>query len=152
MKCAGADADTCLTDAQIATAQTIYREAKDPATGTPLYPILPGAEAVKGSWDVWLTGTDDGGKPAAFGFTWNYLANMVMRDPHLNIAKVTTADIVRGELHYAPLMDASDPDLSKFKAPRRQTHPVSRMERSRYSTRLLAGISVPPGDRHGAGG
>jgi feruloyl esterase len=116
LKCAGAETDTCLTDAQIATAQLIYQEQKDPLKGTALYGVLPGAEAVKGSWDAWLTGTDDGGKPAGLGFTWNYLANMVMHDPHFDLAKVTDEDIARGELHYAPIMDASDPNLSAFKA------------------------------------
>jgi feruloyl esterase len=116
LKCAGAETDTCLTDAQIATAQLIYQEQKDPLKGTPLYGVLPGAEAAKGSWDAWLTGTEDGGKPAGLGFTWNYLAYMVMHDPHFDLAKVTDEDIARGELHYAPIMDASDPDLSAFRA------------------------------------
>jgi hypothetical protein len=39
-----------------------------------------------------------------------------MHDPHFDLAKVTTADIVRGELHYAPILDATNPDLSAFKA------------------------------------
>jgi hypothetical protein len=116
LKCTSGETDTCLTAAQIATAQLIYEQQEDPVGGTALYGVLPGAEAVKGSWDDWLTGTDDGGKPAGLGFTWNYMANMVMRDPHLDLAAVTTAEIARGERHYAPILDASDPDLSAFKA------------------------------------
>jgi pimeloyl-ACP methyl ester carboxylesterase len=116
LACHGAETDACLTDRQLETARSMYREQKDPATGGTLYAVLPGAEAVKGSWDAWLTGTDDGGKPAALGFTWNYLANMVMRDPHFDPSKVTNADLMRSELHYAPIMDANDPDLSAFKA------------------------------------
>jgi hypothetical protein len=116
LKCSGVETDACLTDRQIGTAQSLYRDQKDPATGGTLYGVLPGAEAVKGSWDVWLTGTDAGGKPAALGFAWNYLANMVMKDPHFDPAKVTTSDIERGELHYAPIMDANDPNLFAFRA------------------------------------
>jgi pimeloyl-ACP methyl ester carboxylesterase len=116
LKCTGTETDSCLTDAQIKTAQVIYQEQKDPVKGTALYGVLPGAEGVKGSWDAWLTGTDDGVKPAALGFTWNYFANMVMHDPHLDLTKVTNQDIARGELHYAPIIDASDPDLSVFRA------------------------------------
>jgi feruloyl esterase len=78
--------------------------------------VLPGAEAVKGSWGAWLIGTDEGGKSAALGFTWNYLAYMVMKDPHFDLSKVTTEDIVQGERHYAPIMDANDPNLAAFKA------------------------------------
>jgi hypothetical protein len=116
LKCSGAETDACLTDRQIETAQSIYRDQKDPATGGILYGVLPGAEAVKGSWGAWLIGTDEGGKSAALGFTWNYLAYMVMKDPHFDLSKVTTEDIVEGERHYAPIMDANDPNLAAFKA------------------------------------
>jgi pimeloyl-ACP methyl ester carboxylesterase len=116
LRCPGEETAACLTDAQIATAQSIYQEQRDPVKGDTLYGVLPGAEGIKGSWDFWITGTDDGGKSAGFGFSWNYLANMVMRDPHFDPATITMGDIARGELHYAPLMDASDPDLSAFKA------------------------------------
>jgi len=116
LKCGGVETDACLTDRQIETVESIYRDQKDPASGGTLYGVLPGAEAVKGSWDAWLTGTDNGGKPAALGFTWNYLANMVMNDAHFDPAKVTVADIERGELHYAPIMDANDPNLAAFSA------------------------------------
>jgi len=34
---------------------------------------------------------------------------MVMHNPHFDLTKVTNEDIARGELHYAPIMDASDP-------------------------------------------
>jgi pimeloyl-ACP methyl ester carboxylesterase len=116
LKCTSAETDSCLTDAQFETAQLFYQEQKDPVRGSTLYGVLPGAEAVKGSWDAWLTGTDDGGKPAGLAFTWNYFANMVMHDPQLDLAKVTDEDIARGELHYAPILDANDPDLSAFRA------------------------------------
>jgi feruloyl esterase len=117
LKCTSdAETNTCLTAAQIKTAEIFYQEQKDPLQGAALYGVLPGAEGVKGSWDAWLTGTDDGGKPAGLGFTTNYFANMVMHDPHLDLATVTKEDMVRGERRYAPIMDANDPDLSAFKA------------------------------------
>ena len=31
-------------------------------------------------------------QPAALGFTWNYLANMVMKDPHFDASTVTASD------------------------------------------------------------
>jgi hypothetical protein len=116
LKCAGAETDSCLTDAQIATVQAIYQEQKDPLKGTRLYGVLPGAEAVKGSWDAWLMGTDAGEKPAGLSFTRSYFANMVMHDPNFDLAKVTDEDIARGEREYAPILDSSAPDLSAFKA------------------------------------
>jgi pimeloyl-ACP methyl ester carboxylesterase len=116
LRCTAGELDSCLTDAQIKTARVFYQEQTDPVKGSLLYGQLPGAEAVKGGWDVWLTGTAEGAKPAALGFTWNYFANMVMHDPHLDLAKVTNEDIARGELLYAPIMDAVDPNLSAFRA------------------------------------
>jgi hypothetical protein len=116
LKCGAAETDACLTGPQIETAQAFYSDQKDPASGGTLYGVLPGAEAVKGSWDVWLAGTGEGGKSAALGFTWNYLAYLVMKDPRFDLAKVTPADIVQGERHYAPIMDADDPSLAAFRA------------------------------------
>jgi hypothetical protein len=115
LTCAGPEQDTCLTPAQAATAKLLYSDQPDPVRGV-LYGVLPGAEAVKGSWDAWLTGTEDGATPAGVAFTRNYLVNMVMPDPQVDPAKVTTRELVRGELHYAPIMDATDPNLSAFQA------------------------------------
>jgi pimeloyl-ACP methyl ester carboxylesterase len=116
LKCTGTETDSCLSEAQIKTAQVMYAERRDPASGRPLYAVLPGAEAIKGSWDAWLTGTDDQGHAAGIGFTWNYLAYMVMHDPRTDIVKVTDTDLIRGERRYASIMDSDDPDLSAFKA------------------------------------
>ncbi len=116
LKCQGTQTTACLTDAQIATARALYRSSPDPVTHTPSYGVLPGAEAVRGSWDAWLTGGEDGSQPAALGFTGSYLANMVMEDPHFDPAQVTEAKLARAARHYAPMMDASDPNLSAFKA------------------------------------
>src|SRR5579859_1062914 len=116
LKCTGSVTEACLSEAQVKTAEVMYAERRDPASGRPLYGVQPGAEAVKGSWDAWLTGTDDVATAAGMGFTWNYLAYMVMQDPKLDIGKVTDADLIRGERRYASIMDSDDPDLSAFKA------------------------------------
>jgi len=116
LKCTGSVTDACLSEAQIKTVQVTYAERRDPASGRPLYGVLPGAEAVKGSWDAWLTGADDQRHAAGLGFTWNYLAYMVMHDPKLDLATVTNTDLIRGERRYAPIMDSDNPDLSAFKA------------------------------------
>ena len=114
LKCAGGDAANCLSQAQIDAVQVLYADQKDPATGATLYGVLPGAEAVNGSWGTWLTGAE--GQPGAgLGFTWNYLAFMVMNDPKLDLAKVTTADLVRGERQYESVMDSSSADLSAYR-------------------------------------
>lgn len=116
LKCSGSVTDSCLSNEQIRTAQVMYAERRDPASGRPLYGVMPGAEAVKGSWDAWLTGTDDQTRPAGSGFTWNYLAYLVMRNPKLDIGTVSDADLMRGERRYASIIDSDNPDLSAFKA------------------------------------
>jgi pimeloyl-ACP methyl ester carboxylesterase len=116
LKCNGANTDTCLSEAQINTAQAIYSERKDPLNGAALYGVLPGAEGVKGSWDAWLTGGDNPEAAAGVKFTWNYLAYLVMDDPKLDMKRVSQTDLVRGERDFAPIIDTDKPDLSAFKA------------------------------------
>jgi pimeloyl-ACP methyl ester carboxylesterase len=116
LKCSGGETDKCLSEAPINTARVIYAERQDPATGAALYGVLPGAEAVMGSWDVWLTGTDDKTPAAGMAFIWNYLAYMVMNDPKLDMSRVTNADLVRGERTFGPIIDSNGANLSAFKA------------------------------------
>jgi feruloyl esterase len=116
LKCTGAETDSCLSEAPINTARVIYAERKDPANGATLYGVLPGAEGLMGSWDAWLTGTDDKTPAAGIAFTWNYLAYMVMKDPRLDMSKVTNADLVRGERTFGPVIDSNDANLSAFKS------------------------------------
>src|SRR5208282_1359606 len=110
------ETDRCLSEAPINTARVIYAERKDPANGATLYGVLPGAEGLMGSWDAWLTGTDDKTPAAGIAFTWNYLAYMVMNDPKLDMSKVTNADLVRGERTFGPVTDSNDANLSAFKS------------------------------------
>jgi feruloyl esterase len=115
LKCADADAKHCLTGAQIDLARAIYAGRTDPATGTPIYGLQPGAEALPGSWGAWLLGGNDKVPPYGLAFSWNYLAFMVVGNPKLDLATVTTADLVRGERQIGPIIDAANPDLSAFK-------------------------------------
>lgn len=116
LACTDGGSTACLSAAQIDTARIIYGERKDPADGRTLYAVLPGAEAVDGSWNDWLTGRDDKTPAAGSAFTWNYLAFMVMHDPHLDMRAVTSQDLVRGERTVGPVIDAESADLTAFKA------------------------------------
>lgn len=56
LQCKAGDAADCLTKAQVDTAKALYRGSVD-ARGKSLFPgTMPGAEAVQGTWDLWLTG------------------------------------------------------------------------------------------------
>ena len=92
LRCASGDADTCLTDAQIATANTIYSELKR-ADGTSVYPGWgPGGEDL--GWPVWVTGTAVGGTGLQFQF-----------DPHVVSGEVTNVYQMR---HLAAEDDVAD--------------------------------------------
>jgi feruloyl esterase len=41
---------------------------------------------------------------------------MVMKDPKLDMSKVTNADLVRGERTFGPVIDSNDANLSAFKS------------------------------------
>jgi len=116
LACRGGATEGCLTPGQIEIARAIYATRADPATGAPIYGLQPGAEAQPGSWDAWLTGDNGKTPPYGLAFTWNYLAYMVMQNPKLVLASVTTADLVRGEHEVGASIDAANPDLSAFKA------------------------------------
>jgi feruloyl esterase len=116
LKCAAGAATPCLSDADIKAARVYYAQLEGPVDGRPLYGVLPGAEAVEGGWDVWLTGTDKHSPPAGIAFTWNYLAYMVMNDPKLDLITVSNADLIRGARRYQTVMDADSADLTAFKA------------------------------------
>lgn len=116
LRCAADASSPCLSQAQIDTARTFYAERKDPNGGAALYGVLPGAEAVPGSWDNWLTGNEGATSTAALGYSWNYLAYLVRHDPTFKMAAVTDADLVRGERTIGPVIDSTSADLSAFKA------------------------------------
>jgi feruloyl esterase len=116
LQCAAGATEGCLSAAQIKTARVLYADRKDPRDGATLYGVLPGAEAVRGSWDAWLTGTDDKTPPAGLAFTWNYLAFMVMNDAKIEVNRISDADLVRGERTIGPEIDAAQTDLKAFKA------------------------------------
>ncbi len=114
LKCP-AGGDACLSAPQTDFVRSLYAEHRDPASGAALYGYLPGAEAVKGSWEPWLTNAE--GKPTlGAAFAWNYLAFMVRGDPKLKLDQVTTAELARGERAFGPILDSDGADLSAFKA------------------------------------
>jgi pimeloyl-ACP methyl ester carboxylesterase len=117
LACDGADTPTCLTALEIATLKMIYRGTRDPATGRKLPGLTPGAEAQPGSWSNWLLGRNSGAgatdKPT--GFAANWFAYAVLGNAKATIADLTRTDFVASE-KLAPLVSATSPDLSAFRA------------------------------------
>lgn len=112
-KCGGdASAAGCLTAAQIHTVETIYSPVLK--GGTTFFPGWPvGAEA---GWAPWFTSPNGRGIQWAFGET--YLKNIAFGRPNANYDWLTfdvNADLEKIQAARS-LLDATDPDLSRFKA------------------------------------
>ncbi len=115
--CAGADAPTCLTAAQVEAVRKIYAGPRNPRTGGLLYPGLePGSEAAggslgaAGSWSILIS------SPQTFlgGDTWKY---MVFQDPSWDFHTFDfDTDVALADRTVGPIIDSTSPDLSDFKA------------------------------------
>jgi feruloyl esterase len=120
LKCAGGETPACLTDEQVATIRAIYAGPRDARTGKQLYPGFPfgsegmtsGEEGRPGWSDFWAD-PDTPGVPQRADF-FRY---WVFKDPNWNWwtfdwgKDVDTVHKVMG-----PVINATDPDLSRFRA------------------------------------
>lgn len=111
LRCTGADSDSCLTDAQIATAQTIYSELKAP-DGRSLYPGW-GAGGEGLGWPSWVTGTAIGGTGLQFQFGSGLIKYWVTQDPAFDVLGFDAALYVQPLQLAATTLDAT-PDLRTF--------------------------------------
>ncbi|MGJ7485670.1 tannase/feruloyl esterase family alpha/beta hydrolase [Variovorax sp. LT2P21] len=111
LRCASGDADTCLTDAQITTANTIYSELKR-ADGTSVYPGWgPGGEDL--GWPLWVTGSAVGGTGLQFQFGSGLVKYWVTGDPAFNVLTFDPEIYTSGLRLAATTLDAT-PDLRSF--------------------------------------
>jgi len=117
LACKGAETDACLTPGELATVRMTHAGRTDPVTGKHFSGLVPGAEALPGSWAWWGRATADGDTKEATssGFAWNYLAYLVKEDPNFDVRRVTDADIIAGHKRWATTLDADNPDLSAFR-------------------------------------
>lgn len=101
--CAGADAPTCLTAAEVDAVETIYAGPIDPATRLRLF---PGFE--RGSEFGWV----------GFGaFINNLWQNMIVEDPTFDFHNFDyTNDVAFFDAKLAGRINSTDPDLSLFKS------------------------------------
>lgn len=116
---AGQDPAKCLTPPQVAAAQAIYGGRKDPRTGKVFLPgVTPGAEALTGSWQVWITGPSQEGNARAAGYQFasNAFKYFAFQDPNYDFLKMDLgAEFDRAQAKMGPIIDSSSPDLSAFR-------------------------------------
>ena len=116
---AGEDQAKCLTPAQLASAEVIYGGLRDPRTGKVIYPgYSPGAEALPGSWPLWITGPDEAKRRDALmaQFSSNTFKYFAFGDPAFDILKLDLGAGLDRAHAGTGVLDSVDPNLSAFRA------------------------------------
>jgi len=112
--CQSTETSACLTAPQIDSLRAIY-QGMHVAHGDIQFPgFTPGAEV--GGWGSWILGTKPG-ESAQAKFGWGYVSAMVQQDPNWTVQQLDLErDAPRIIQQFGPLMNATNPDLSKFAA------------------------------------
>jgi hypothetical protein len=117
LACKPGQADGCLTPAQVASAKAMYTGRTD-AKGNVAFPgFTPGAEALNGSWNAWLTGPTDDLRPHAMGFAFSSDAfkYFAFQDPNFDFLKMDMGgQYATAQKKMAEEIDAPNPNLSAF--------------------------------------
>jgi feruloyl esterase len=117
----GDPSDNCLTQPQIDALKKIYGGPKNSRTGRQIGPgYMPGAEAEPGFPGISLASYVFGAGPGASlqaAFSSTFYGAFVFDDPTWNFARLNfDSDITLAEQKVGAILNASNPDLSVFKA------------------------------------
>ena len=117
--CTSGQSSGCLTAAQVTAAQKIYQGPVNPSDGVQIYPgysPTEGTESVPADWPAWIIGTSPGtGAQEIFGD--QFFANMVFDNPNFNYKHLNfTTDVAIADRKMAPIVNSTNPDLSRFRA------------------------------------
>ncbi|HKN27777.1 MAG TPA: tannase/feruloyl esterase family alpha/beta hydrolase [Roseiarcus sp.] len=117
--CKAGQSEGCLSEPEDAALTKIYSGAED-ANGKSIFPgYAPGGEAGQAAWALWITGTDPKRTAGTLmnGFGTGYFANMVFDKPDWRIdGQNVSDDLAVAEKTTSQTLDATDPDLTAFKA------------------------------------
>ncbi|MDB5750302.1 MAG: Tannase and feruloyl esterase [Ramlibacter sp.] len=131
LRCRGAAADNCLTDAQVKAVRTLHSPLDlgvELANGVRHYPARgPSGENTAsagptGGWQAWWTGTAPPAFPPvpANGIAWFYGAGAIQyfyaRNPQADVLSYRIQDHLPRAREVSALMDSTHPDLSAFHA------------------------------------
>lgn len=122
LRCTGAGGDDCLSDAQLASVNTVLSALQldfslaDGTNGYPGYP-LSGAEDQFGGWPLWITGLSfDNRSSLLFTLQDQFFKYFVMQDPQFDSVTYSPGAAIPRLTALSTLLDATDPDLSAFAA------------------------------------
>ena len=117
LKCKAGQTDGCLTAPQVASAKAIYGGRM--VGGKSMFPgYTPGAEAMRGGWQAWNTGTsqDKWTESSGHAISSQFLKYFVYDDPSFDFLTMDLgAKYDRDRQKTALVLDAVNPDLSPFK-------------------------------------
>jgi pimeloyl-ACP methyl ester carboxylesterase len=116
--CKGANAEGCLSKAEIAAVNAVTRPVE--VGGKTYFPGFPfGAEANVAGWGTWLVGRKDmiapGVPSLAHGFGVGFARYFVKQDPAWTTAKFDAAQFAKDAAFMTKTLSANDPDLSAFR-------------------------------------
>ena len=118
LACKAGQTDGCLTAPQVASAKAMYEGRKDKA-GKLIFPgYSPGAEALNGSWNAWITGPEQDRNQRAAGpsFSSNAFKYFGFQDPNFDYLKMDMGAQYEGaRKKMAAVLDSDNPNLSAFK-------------------------------------
>jgi feruloyl esterase len=109
------DSDSCLTAPQVAALKKIYAGPSN-SDGQSVFPgFLPGAELGPNGWATWITGRAPS-KSLEFDFGTQFFSNMMFSNPSWKFQTMNyDADVRSTDQKMAPILNATNPDLAKFK-------------------------------------
>jgi hypothetical protein len=117
LKCKPGQKDDCLIAPQVASAKAIYGGRM--VAGKSMFPgYMPGAEAARGGWQAWNTGTSQATwqESAGHAISSQFLKYFVYDDPSFDFLTMDLGPKYdRDRLKTAAVLDAVNPDLSPFK-------------------------------------
>ncbi len=118
LACKAGQTTGCLSPAQVATAKAMYEGRKD-KSGKVIFPgYSPGAEAVNGAWNAWITGptAEMNQRAAGPSFSSNAFKYFGFQDPNFDYLKLDMGAQYEGaRKKMAAVLDSDSPDLSAFK-------------------------------------
>jgi len=116
IQCKEEDSDQCLSAAQVTALKKLYAGMLD-SKGRVVYPgYLPGAEEGQNGWGVLITGPAPG-KSSAASFANGFFSNFVFGKSDWDYKTFRSdADLRAANERTAQALNATDPDLTPFKA------------------------------------
>ncbi len=116
LRCTAADNSSCLSSAQLQSLKTIYAGPTD-ARGRQIFPAaMPSGEEGDGGWKDWIIGPTFE-KSALVAFETGFFRDMVFSDPNWSYHSADIDQALQAaNQKMAPVLNATDPDLGRFKA------------------------------------